>query len=100
MAEVITRKGSELTLQVTIKLTGSIMWKWKNGKMEMEMENTILDGCNELGCLATAEALQKFDTDGSPIKLGDTKMTARVKAKVDSTLKCNSCNHAASRLFL
>ena len=70
MAEVITRKGSELTLQVTIKLTGSIM----------EMENTILDGCNELGCLATAEALQKFDTDGSPIKLGDTKMTARVKA--------------------
>ena len=26
-----------------------------------------------------AEALQKFDTDGSPIKWGDTKMTARVK---------------------
>lgn len=68
MAEVITREGSELTLQDTIKLTGSLM------------ENTILDGCNELGCLATAEALQKFDTDGSPIKLGDTKLTARVKA--------------------
>jgi len=32
-----------------------------------------------MGCLATTEALQKFDTDGSPIKLGDTKMTARAK---------------------
>jgi hypothetical protein len=52
-----------------MKLSGSFM----------EMENTILDGCNEIGCLATTEALQKFDTDGSPIKLGDTKMTARAK---------------------
>ena len=29
--------------------------------------------------LATAEALQKFDTDGSPIKLGEVKMTVRDK---------------------
>lgn len=34
---------------------------------------------NDIGCLATTEALQKFDTDGSPIKWGDTKMTARNK---------------------
>ena len=45
----------------------------------MEMENAILDGCNEMGSLATAEALQKFDTDGSPIKLGEVKMTVRDK---------------------
>ena len=69
MAEIIARIGDELTIQVTMKLSGSFM----------EMENTILDGCNEIGCLATTEALQKFDTDGSPIKLGDTKMTARAK---------------------
>lgn len=44
------------------------------------MENAILDVCNEMGCLATTEALQKFDTDGrSPIKLGATKLTARAK---------------------
>lgn len=69
MAEIIGRIGDELTIQVTLKLTGSFM----------EMENSILDSCNEMGCLATTEALQKFDTDGSPIKLGDTKMTARAK---------------------
>lgn len=69
MAEIVARNGNELTLQVTVKLTGSLM----------EMENNILDSCNEIGCLATAEALQKFDTDGSPIKWGDTKMTVRVK---------------------
>ena len=43
------------------------------------MENNILDGCNEMGSLTTAEALQKFDTDGSPIKLGGGKMTVREK---------------------
>jgi hypothetical protein len=69
MAEIVARNGNELTLHVTVKLTGSLL----------EMENNILDGCNEMGCLATAEALQKFDTDGSPIKFGDIKMTARVK---------------------
>ena len=69
MAEIIARNGNDLTIQVTIKLTGSLM----------EMENTILDGCNEIGCLATTEALKIFDTDGSPIKLGDTKMTVRDK---------------------
>ena len=69
MAEIIARNENELTIQVTIKLIGSLM----------EMENTILDSCNEIGCLATTEALQKFDTDGSPIKLGETKMTARAK---------------------
>jgi hypothetical protein len=69
MAEIVARNGNELTLQVTVKLTGSLM----------DMENTILDSCNEIGSLATTEALQRFDTDGSPIKLGDIKMTARHK---------------------
>jgi hypothetical protein len=69
MAEIITRKGNELTIQVTVKLSGSLL----------EMENTILDCCNEIGCLATTEALQEFDTDGNPIKWGDTKMTVRNK---------------------
>ena len=69
MAEIIARNDNELTIQVTIKLTGSLL----------EMENTILDRFNEIGCLATTEALKRFDTDGSPIKWGDTKMTARDK---------------------
>jgi hypothetical protein len=69
MAKVVAYEGNELTLQVTVKISGSLM----------EMENAILDGCNEMGNLATAEALQKFDTDGSPIKLGEVKMTVRDK---------------------
>ena len=69
MAKVVAYEGNELTLQVTVKISGSLM----------EMENAILDGCNEIGSLATAEALQKFDTDGSPIKLGEVKMTVRDK---------------------
>lgn len=69
MAEIIVRNGNELTLQVTVKLSGSLL----------EMENIILDACNEVGCVATAEALQRFDTDGSPIKWGEVKMTARSK---------------------
>jgi hypothetical protein len=36
MAEIIARNDNELTIQVTIKLTGSLL----------EMENTILDSFN------------------------------------------------------
>jgi hypothetical protein len=69
MAEIIFQNNDEITLQITVKLSGNLM----------DMESSILDCCNEMGCLATKEALKKFDTDGSPLKLGDTKMTARVK---------------------
>jgi hypothetical protein len=47
MAEIIARNGNDLTIQVTLKLSGSLL----------EMENTILDGCNEIGCLATRDVL-------------------------------------------
>jgi hypothetical protein len=69
MAKIIAYEDKELTIQVKIKLTGSMF----------EMENTILDACNEVGCLGTTKALERFDTDGSPIKLGEIKMTARTK---------------------
>jgi hypothetical protein len=38
MAEIVARNGNEITLQVTLKLTGSLL----------EMENLILDGCNNM----------------------------------------------------
>ena len=37
MAEVVARAKNKITFQVTVDLTGSLM----------EMENKILDGCNE-----------------------------------------------------
>ena len=70
MAKIIAYENEELTIQVKVKLTGSLF----------EMENAILDACNEMGSLATIEALKRFDTDGSPIKLGGIKMTSRLKA--------------------
>lgn len=69
MAEIIAYENEELTIQVKVKLTDSMF----------EMENAILDACNEIGCSATVEALKRFDTDGSPIKLGGIKMTSRLK---------------------
>jgi hypothetical protein len=69
MATIISQTGKKITLQVTIKLEGSMM----------SMEESIMDACNEVGSLATEEALEKFDTDGSPIKFGDVKMTSREK---------------------
>ena len=69
MATIISKVGKKITVQVTIKLEGSMM----------SMEESIMDACNEIGSLATEEALEKFDIDGSPIKFGDVKMTSREK---------------------
>jgi len=47
-----------------------------------------LDKINEIGLTATEEAIKKFDTDGSPIKVGALKMTAKSKQnKVYQTLR-------------
>lgn len=69
MAQIISQNGKKLTIQVAIELKGNIM----------EMEENIMDACNEIGNLATEEALKQFDTDGSPIKFGDTKLTLKVR---------------------
>ena len=45
----------------------------------MEMEERIMGSCNEIGNLATEEALKQLDTDGSPIKFGGVKMTECTK---------------------
>lgn len=66
-AEVIAHDGDELTIQVKVKITGSLL----------AAEHTILDACNEVGQLATSYAIKKFDTDGSPIQIAGTKLTAK-----------------------
>ncbi|MCF6254844.1 MAG: hypothetical protein L3J98_16220 [Gammaproteobacteria bacterium] len=43
------------------------------------MENAILDGCNQLGCLVTAEALSRFDADDTLISLCSAKLTSRTQ---------------------
>jgi hypothetical protein len=67
MAEVINRSGNEVTVSVTVRLTGSML----------DMEAAIQEATNAVGSCVTAEALKRFDTDGSPIRIGALKLTAR-----------------------
>ena len=69
-AQIISRSGSDITIQVKISLKESML----------ESEQSIIDGVNEVGSLATEEALKEFDTDGSPIVMGGVKFTARCKS--------------------
>jgi hypothetical protein len=67
MAKVVKRSGNEVTVEVTVRLEGTLL----------EMEGAIQEATNEVGCCATHEALGRFDADGSPIRLGEIKLTVR-----------------------
>ncbi len=54
MTDIVHNTNGSITVSVTIPLTGSML----------EMENTILDAVNDVGCVATGEALKRFDTNG------------------------------------
>lgn len=66
-AKMIEREGNAVTIQVTIPLSRSML----------DSEEAIQKALNEAGVLATAEALKQFDTDGSPLALGATRMTSK-----------------------
>ena len=66
-ATIINETADNLTLQVVIKFNRSML----------EAEKAICDALNEAGTLATANFLKRFDTDGSPIVLGQTKLTSK-----------------------
>lgn len=65
--EIVEVKENEVTIKVKIPLKGSLL----------DCEESILKGVNEVGSIATGEAIKLFDTDGSSIKVGDIKLTAR-----------------------
>ena len=67
MAKITQIDGDELTIEVKVRITGTLL----------ESEQAILDACNEVGNTATGYAIKKFDTDGSPIQMGNVKFTAR-----------------------
>jgi len=67
VAKVVRRRGTEVTVEVTVDLSGTLL----------EMEGAIEEASNAVGCCATEEALKRFDTDGSPIRVGEIKLTAR-----------------------
>lgn len=57
-------------IEVTIPLSRSML----------QTEERIRGALNEAGCLAAQCALKNFDTDGSPIVIGDTKFTSKGQA--------------------
>ena len=67
LASIVSQTDNTVTLQIKITLAGNMM----------QMEENIQDALNAAGILATGKALEQFDTDGSPIILGSTKLTAR-----------------------
>lgn len=68
-AQIISQANGKLTIQVTVSLKETML----------ESEQSIVECVNQVGVLATGEALKRFDTDGSPLVMGDIKLTARCK---------------------
>jgi hypothetical protein len=64
---IIARKPTSFTLQVEVPYNDSMLG----------FEETLQERLNEAGVVATAEGLKQFDTDGSPITLGATKLTSK-----------------------
>lgn len=69
-AQLIKQDGHELTIQVTVNISGSMM----------DAEEHIQQAVNEVGCLATQHTLKQFDTDGFPIITGNIKWTKRTSS--------------------
>src|SRR3954453_8704305 len=66
-AAIVARSESGFTVQVEVPYGSSML----------DAEETLQQRLNEAGTLATAEILRRFDTDGSPIQVGDTKLTSK-----------------------
>jgi hypothetical protein len=72
-AKIVESPCEELTIEVRIPV-GSSMY---------EGEQVIQDALNEVGRLASGELFSRFDTDGSPIKIGKMKLTS--KGQIEKT---------------
>src|SRR3954466_11479279 len=68
---IVARSESSFTIQVEVPYGSSML----------DAEEVLQQRLNEAGTLATAEVLQRFDADGSPIQVGDTKLTSKGKLK-------------------
>jgi hypothetical protein len=68
-AKLIECKDDHCVIQITVPF----------GKSMLASEDSIQSCLNEAGALATGKALEQFDTDGSPIIMGDVKWTSKGK---------------------
>lgn len=66
-AELISKNGKEVTVQFTVKLTGSML----------NDEQALQQSLNEAGQVAMKPMLEQFDTNGEPIRINGIKHTVR-----------------------
>jgi hypothetical protein len=66
-AAIVARSETSFTVQVEIPY----------GPSMLDFEQAIQDRLNQAGVVATQEALEQFDTDGSPIVIGPVKFTSK-----------------------
>src|SRR3954447_24399215 len=85
-AAIIARSESTFTIQVEIPY-GSAM---------LDAEEALQQPLDEAGTLATAEVLQRFDADGSPIQVGDTKLTSKGKPLKEYQTPYGVASHRSS----
>jgi len=60
-AKLINIEGSKIKIELTLELSRSML----------DTEINIQKSLNEVGCIASKEALKYLDTDGSPLKIGE-----------------------------
>jgi hypothetical protein len=70
-AQIISTDEESFTIQVTV------CYK----KNMLTAEEQLQKSLNEIGSISTAELLSYFDTDGSPITIGDTRLTSKGKVE-------------------
>jgi hypothetical protein len=68
-AAIVARSECGFTIQIEVPYGSSML----------DAEEALQQRLNEAGTLATAEVLRRFDADGSPIQVGDTKLTSKGK---------------------
>src|SRR3954454_6809946 len=72
-ATIIARTPTSFTLQIEVPYDGSML----------HFEETLQHRLNEAGVVATAEGLKRFDTDGTPITVGSSKLTTKGPVEKD-----------------
>src|SRR5215470_12556661 len=80
LSVVSGREGDRIKIEVTIDLSGSMLGA----------EESILKAANSVGNLATEEVLKRFDADGEPITIGNTKDYPKASSQKSITLHMGS----------
>ena len=72
-ATIIARTPTSFTVQIEVPYNNSML----------DFEEALQERLNDAGVVATAEGLQQFDTDGSPITVGPVRLTSKGPVEKD-----------------